>query len=55
MKLVEEKKVRFSLQKLNPASNDRYCNYILFRKPGEVLFDEIVQILRNNSGEKSSF
>lgn len=50
----QEKKVRLLLQKLNPACHDRYCNYILPRVPGEISFDETVQILTNVFGEKSS-
>ena len=35
-----DKKKSTSLQKLNAAIHDRYCNHILPRKQGEVSFDK---------------
>ena len=48
---VKGKTGRLLLQKFNPASHDRYCNYILPRKLGEISFDETVQILTNIFGK----
>ena len=47
----KRKKLPLLLQNLNLRSHDRYCNYISSRKPGEVSFDETVQIQTNILGE----
>ena len=51
---TDEKKIFFFLCKLSPADYEKYCNYILPKKPGNITFDETVLILSRIFSEKSS-
>ncbi|XP_029651740.1 uncharacterized protein LOC115224914 [Octopus sinensis] len=49
-----ERKVRLLLLKLATLEHERFCNFILPRKPAELCFGETINILTNIFSEKSS-
>ena len=51
---MNEKKVKLLLGKLWALEHEKYVNFILPRQPGEVTFQETIQILTKIFGEQSS-
>ena len=51
---TDEKKVRLLLGKFGAIEHEKYANYILPKNPGEISFQETIQLLTKIFGEKSS-